>query len=180
MHAPPPSRLLPSLRIALLLAVVASASTAWAQCFPPQNDAYSWIYVGEIAQNIRVRSVRDSAVGSWSTVDSMTNRLAVTLRHTLSASQTENVIVSFRLLFFGIAYSGSSTTQHSAEVSIPPGHRARLMRQRREEMTEYLYDIVCAWRHRTTGQAAITSYGRNYADTVLRLYDAFEVRTERI
>ena len=173
------SPLLPMGRTFVALIVLLSTTAALAVCQPP-DASLDWRMVGEIVQNKRTASVRTYATTGWSTIDSVANLGTVDRRETLSGSFSENRIVSFSIQRWGLGTNATSTRTHQVTVSVPPGHRVRLMRQQREEIRDLTWDVVCAWLHRVTGASAITPYGFGYRGTMWRLYDAFEVRTERL
>lgn len=169
--------LAPSLRFALVLALLLFTTGALALCRPP-DDSLGWRMVGEIVQNSRTVRRTNHAITAWRTVDSVGNLGTVDRRETLSASFSQNQIVSFAIQRWGLGRNHSSTRTHTVTATVRPGTRVRLMRQRREEIRDLTWDVVCAWQHRTTGASAITPYGRGYKGTFWRVYDAFQVRTE--
>jgi hypothetical protein len=171
--------LIPALRASLLLALLVAGSAALAVCQPP-TSSLDWVYVGEIVQNVRTDRHSTSAVSGWSTVDSVGNFGASTVSATLGATYSESWLVTFGIHRFGLGSNTNSTRSHSVVVSVPSGYRARLMHQRREELRDLRWDVVCAWRNRVNGQSAITAYGFGYTGTKWRLYDAFDVRQERL
>ncbi|CAN5706218.1 hypothetical protein BH23DEI1_BH23DEI1_15540 [soil metagenome] len=177
MSSPSPfARLMPRLRAVLVLVLVSSTTSALAFCQPP-DDSIDWRMVGEIVQNERTSRVATNRLTPWSTVDSVANLGTVARRETLSASFTENQIVSLSILRWGIGQNHSSTRTHTVSVTVAPRTRVRLMRQRQEEIRDLTWDVVCAWQHRRTGRAAITAYGR-YSGTQWQVYDGFDVRTD--
>jgi hypothetical protein len=172
----PPSH---ALRASLLLALLLVGSVAFAVCQPP-SSSLDWVYVGEINQNIRTDRLSTSAVSGWSTVDSVGNLGSSTITATLTTTFSESWLVTWAIQRFGLGTNSSSTRSHAVTVSIPAGYRARLLHQRREELRDLRWDVVCAWRHRVTGESGLTVYGFGYTGTMWRLYDGFEVRQERL
>jgi hypothetical protein len=166
-------------RVSAALALLLSTTAALAICQPP-DGSLDWRMVGEFVQNVQTRSIRNYATTGWSTVDSVGNLGSVERRETLSGTFSENRIVSLSVQRWKLGTNSTTSRTHSVTVTVPPGHRARLMRQRREEIRDLRWDVMCAWRHAVTGAAAITPYGFGYTGTTWRLYDAFEVRTERL
>jgi hypothetical protein len=166
-------------RVIAALALLAATSAASAVCQAP-DTSLNWVMVGEITQN--VRTVRHDVYDTtgWSTVDAVTNLGTTERRETLSGSFSDNQIVSFAIQRWGIGTNSITSRTHSATVTVPPQHRARLVKLRREEVRDLVWDVVCAWRHRITGTPAITVYGFGYRGTTWRAYDAFEVRWERV
>jgi hypothetical protein len=171
------SRFLPMGRSLVALVVLLSATAALAVCQPP-DASLDWTMVGEIVQNKRTRSARTYAITPWSTVDSVANLGAFSTRETLSASFSENRIVSFTIERWGLGTNSASSRTHRVTLNVAPGSRARLLRQQREEILDLSWDVVCAWLHRVTGASAITPYGFGYRGTTWRVYDAFDVRSE--
>ncbi len=172
-------QLLPSVRIAVALVSVTVLSTALAWC-PTPDASGDWRFVGEVVQNERVASSRTFNVTGWRTVASTANTSGSSRSATLTTSYDENVSVSASIARWGLGSSTRMTWTHAFDVTVPAHSRVRLLHRRREEVREMVWDVMCAWRHRTTGQARLTTYGLNYRGTIWRLYDAYELRTEPI
>ena len=172
-------QLLPSVRIAIALVSATVLSTALAWC-PAPDASTEWRFVGEVIQNRRVTSSRTFNVTGWRTVASSANTGASPRNATLTAKYDENVSVSASIARWGLGASTKTTWTHDFDVTVPARSRVRLLHRRREEVREMVWDVMCAWRHRTTGQARLTTYGRNYRGTTWRLYDTYELRTEPI
>jgi hypothetical protein len=164
------------LRAIVAVMLVSTAAAAMAVCQPP-DSSIDWRFVGEITQNVRTTRLAYYDRSGWSTVASVVNHTSSDRRETLSASRSENQLVSYAIERWGLGTSSSSTWTHRVDVTVRPGQRVRLLRKRREEIRDITWDVVCAWQHRVTGDAAITWYGR-YSGTFWRLFDAFEVRSE--
>jgi hypothetical protein len=166
-------------RLAAALTLLAAAASALAQCQPP-DASLSWRMVGEIVQNTRTMRLTTTSTSGWSTVDSVANLGTVDRRETLSGTFSENRVVSYAILRWGLGSNSTSSRTHQVTVTVPAGHRVRLLRQRREEIRDLRWDVVCAWQHTVTGAKALTPYGFGYTGTMWRLYDAFEVKAERL
>ncbi|TVR93035.1 MAG: hypothetical protein EA416_05975 [Trueperaceae bacterium] len=148
-------------------------------CQPP-DSSLDWRFVGEVVQNTRVIRSEDRTASGWRTVTSVSNPGSAPTNATLSASYDTNVTASAAIVRWGIGSSHRDTWTHAFEVSVPARSRVRLMHQRREHYQELRWDVMCAWRHAKTGQARLTTYGRGYRGGMWRLYDAYDVRTERL
>ena len=170
-------QLLPSSRAVVVLLVITLWSSGLAQCQPP-DGSLDWRFVGEVVQNQRIASSRTFNVTGRSTVASVANTGSTARAASMSASYDTNNSVSASILKWGLGSSWRSTWTHTFDVSVPARSRVRLLHQRREELREMVWDVMCAWRHNVTGQARLTTYGLNYRGTTWRLYDAYELRTE--
>ncbi len=172
-------QLLPSSRIAIALLFVGLWSAAFAWC-PTPDASGDWRFAGEVVQNRRVASSRTYAVSGWRTVASSANLGSTSRAATLTASYDQNTTVSASILRWGLGNSSRTTWTHAFDVTVPAASRVRLLHQRREELRDMVWDVMCAWRHRVTGQARLTTYGLNYRGTIWRLYDAYQLKTEPI
>lgn len=172
-------QLLPSSRLIVVLAVLTSLSSAWALCQPP-DASLDWRFVGEVVQNVRVLSNEDRAVSGWRTAQAVSNFASSPATATLTAGYDTNTTVSTSIIRWGLGSSQRTTWTHSFDVSVPARSRVRLLHQRREELRNLSWDVMCAWRHARTGEARMTVYGRGYRGTTWKLYDAYDVRTERL
>lgn len=172
-------QLLPSSRVVIALLFVALVSTGFAWC-PAPDDSVDWRFVGEVIQNRRVASSRTFNVSGWRTVASSANLGSTSRSATLTASYDQNTSVSASIARWGLGKSNRITWTHAFDVTVPASSRVRLLHQRREEIRDMVWDVMCAWRHRVTGQARLTTYGRNYRGTIWRLYDAYQLKTEPI
>ena len=172
-------QLLPSSRVVIALLFVGLVSTAFAWC-PAPDDSVDWRFVGEVVQNKRVASSRTFNVSGWRTVASSANLGSTSQSATLTASYDQNTSVSASIFRWGLGNSNRITWTHAFGVTVPAGSRVRLLHQRREEIRDMVWDVMCAWRHSVTGQARLTTYGLNYRGTIWRLYDAYQLKTEPI
>ena len=170
---------LPSSRLIVALVVLASASSALAVCQPP-GASLDWRFVGEVVQNVRVLKSEDRAVSGWRTVTAVSNHGTSPTTATLSAGYDTNTSVSSTIARWGLGRSERTIVTHTFDVSVPARSRVRLMHQRRDDTRTLSWDVMCAWQHTRTGEARLTLYGRDYRGTVWRLYDVYDVRTERL
>ncbi len=166
-------------RLLIALLLLGSWSAGFAVCAAP-DDSGDWRLVGEVIQNQRIASSRTFNVSGWRTVAAAANRDSTPMSATLTARYDENTTVSASILRWGLDRSNRITWTHAFEVTVPANARVRLVHQRREEVREMVWDVMCAWRHTRTGQPRLTTYGRNYRGTIWRLYDAYELLTERL
>ena len=166
-------------RVAIALLVLSSFAAGLAQCHAPDASS-DWLFTGEVIQNRRTISSRTFDVTSQRTVASAANLGTTSSSATFTASYDTNVSVSASILRWGLGSSSRTTWTHIFDVTVPASSRVRLLHQRREEVRDMRWDVMCAWRHKVTGQAALTTYGLNYSGTIWRLYDAFELRTEAL
>jgi hypothetical protein len=167
----------PSMRLVTTLLVLASLSTGMAWC-PAPDDSGLWRFVDEVVQNQRVASSRTYDVSGWRTVASAANLGATAQSATLTAGYDTNTSVSASILRWGLGSSNRVTWTHTFGVTVPANSRVRLLHQRREEIRDMVWDVMCAWRHASTGQARLTTYGLNYRGTIWRLFDAYQLLTE--
>jgi hypothetical protein len=170
---------LPSSRLIVALIVLASVSSALAVCQPP-DASLDWRFAGEIVQNVRVLRSEDRAVSGWRTVTAVSNFGSSSSTATLKAGYDTNTTVSATIARWGLGRSERTTVTHTFDVTVPARSRVRLLHQRRDETRTLSWDVMCAWQHARTGEARLTLYGRGYRGTTWRLYDVYDVRTERL
>jgi len=172
-------QLLPSSRVLVVLLVVASLSSAVAVCQPP-DASLDWRFVGEVVQNVRTVSDRTFNLSGWRTIRTVSNSGSTSMNASLSSTYDTNVTVSAAIARWGLGQSYRNTFTDTFEVTVPARSRVRLEHQRREHMRDLSWDVMCAWRHNRTGEARLTTYGRGYRGTTWRLYDAYQLQTERL
>jgi hypothetical protein len=170
---------LPRARTLLGLLVLLSWSSVLALCQPP-DGSLDWRHVGDVVQNQRVASSRTYNVTGWQTAGSVTNHGSSAINDSMTATYETNTLVSASILTWRLGSSNRSTWTHTFGVSVPARSRVVLRHQRREEVRDLVWDVMCAWRHRVTGEARLTTYGRNYTGTTWRIYDAYDIRTEAL
>ena len=172
-------QLLPRAHLIVGLLALLSWSSALALCQPP-DASLDWRFVGEVVQNTRVLRSEHRTVSGWRTVTAVSNPGSAQTTATLSAGYEDNVSVSASIARWGLGGSHRSTWTHTFDVTVPASSRVRLLHQRREHFQDLTWDVMCAWRHTRTGEARLTTYGRGYRGSMWRLYDAYDVRTERL
>lgn len=172
-------QLLPTARVLVALLAVASISSAVAMCQPP-DASLDWRFVGEVVQNVRTTSDRTFNVSGWRTVRSVANTSSTSMPATLATTYDTNVTVSASIARWGLGQNYRNTFTDTFDVTVPARSRVRLEHQRREQVQDLSWDVMCAWRHARTGASRLTTYGRGYRGTSWQLYDAYNLVTERI
>lgn len=149
--------------VALLLAVAPAVALA-AGCGTPPDSSGDWLFMDDVALNMRRVSQSSIFYGTYRVVDSAVNYESATRRdEVLSWTGTADTSYSASLKAWGAGTDSSKKQVLRTTFDLPPMYEARLQVRQAAQYDYYRFDAGCVWFNTDTHKTvtAIAQYGIN-------------------